>query len=1759
MQRGGGGGGAAGDGGDVAALFGGSGGVTRRSVSTGGSGGAVRRGVGAGVVASGVGLGLGAAVAGTGGRQADAASLFGSGGGGTDPFASVGLNASSAGPTQQQHTPSHSQSLSRSHPAHSLTRTTHTAPSPTPGPQRDAASLFASPAQHRSQSASRSLLPTSPPTSPTPQSQPQQGDTLDFFDSFLSPTAPRSSSATPSRSPASAAGSRRQTTTATAADFFEAFGLGGAGGDATATSPSTSPTPSRVSASATSTSPLSPARGTSRTKTASGVPLSTSTPASTPVPASTAGAVGSGTPSAQPKVKKTGDEPARVPAQAALGAKTATTQPSQQSLETQPQTASTTTTTTTAAAAASRVPPSETPVTQPAPTSASSSRSPSAHSQKPTTATTTATSAAYFFDSFTPAATTTAMSAISSPPAKTTPLPTTTAATASASRSTSATPLARPSAAAAVQAQVQAKSPVPKATPLPTGSDFFDAFGASAGPTAASPAVPAATTQAPGRSASRPATTAAAVVDPFAELASTTAGAGAPDPFAKSAPTQRGAPGADVFDSFGSGDGLRTAKATPAATATGGKTSSITTTPAPAVAKTTSPAVPVAKVTSPAASASSGTAAAFFDTFGASTGPSAGVVAVADVVAPVKKASGAEFFDGFGAGANALTVSPAKTITTTTAAAKVTSPAASSVAGADFFDTFGASPAPVVPAVDVVAPVKTSATVPAAKTISPVSAKPTTTTPTAAAKTVSPASGANFFDTFGSPAPTKATSASAHARGGSGVGFFDSFAAGDVGGKEDGRKQEVGAGRSSKAGVEASVGAHVGAGAPKASPVHEQTKGAAAGLFGTAAGAGQSAAGGFFDDVAVTTAQKSGQQAVSAAAKTTSPLSASSGADFFDSFGAGAGGAQQPQASFFDEVAGSPVGGAQKEPAKKVEESVQPAQQYDPVPAAQTAADPAATTTPTDQPYVPLSDPATWVYDATTTMYRDPASGYYYYWDAASATYHSYVWVDAENEQGGEWVYVGVYGAEYAEGGAAGAVDAQGEQGQMPVDGLEAQQGPAAGGDDILAFFDDLANQAAKGGDASTTAAPPAAANGILGVSASAPSGSLLVPPVPGENRAGTPGADALAFLDSILQSVGDGAPGAAAAQVESHGGVEVDGGWVKLDGEVGAVAWTGEQPGATQVPEPELQAPPAVVEEVEEVEVEGGAWGMTQGGAGVQDNTWSDVGWGGPSQVPQDQQVCAAAPQATPADQHSWGVTTQSTPADHHSWGAAAQATPAEEEVHDVDISDPAGSFIQAAPAPPPTAPIGAPSQEALDDELDDLVAGAAKDAAKGAAGAYGLATYADASAGGVQVLAEVVPVDAAAELGSQGYYGQQGAANGYGYGYGYGESGEAVPVHTVDASGAYQEGTFAVPDTGAQVAPETGYGYPYGTQNEGYAVQDTVAEPQAQVSPHTPSSSGQGQWNVPAPANQVVDTMGIVGQRSAAGTPVGYSPYYPGPSPISAVQGYDSRRDSMASASTTAAVADGRVCPSCARKNSGDANFCANCGSRLGEIVAASSPAPPPPSAPSPFPFPSLLDANMRPHSVQETGSRGYLGATGSALSHSFSHPHGAKRTESPSAQPPISASANRTPSAPLYGSMYGQPPGPGLNAYGAGGKKGPSPLKPTMEQPGFNDPLQRHRPRPVISQGFGGKLVVSIPIRQSRYNAAIGSMTEKVYPGSVTIRNVADVVKKSGKNVPEVGEEHKWGGPVLRIKPKNRKKETIKILEERFKSIEEQIRRV
>ncbi|KAJ3339720.1 vesicle coat component [Gonapodya sp. JEL0774] len=818
------------------------------------------------------------------------------------------------------------------------------------------------------------------------------------------------------------------------------------------------------------------------------------------------------------------------------------------------------------------------------------------------------------------------------------------------------------------------------------------------------------------------------------------------------------------------------------------------------------------------------------------------------------------------------------------------------------------------------------------------------------------------------------------------------------------------------------------------------------------------------------------------------------------------------------------------------------------------------------------SDPANWVYDPVTSMYHDAASGYYYYWDQSSQTYHTYYWKIGDDETG-EWAYVGPYGSNLN-----GELD-QGLNGQEGASGVETvhdlaetlgagynagvsnrqmsleyaqsppnsdSNGPPAnigGTDDILAFFDDLAKKAAEGG----APVPESFIN-------SEPLGVRMEDP-------NTPGADALAFLDSILQS----------ANLEKDASsAEVEGGWMQVDSasysKVLDPVVSGKGAGSTS----RSHHLGSIKSDTQEI--------MT---GTVLNNPSPHLGPGNENPVPARQEHGSSQSRAQTSSWESSANRLRS----HIPLDLGQSSIMEEAAVQDVDIS---AVTTYSSPSHTGAAIVYQPIAPPETDELDELVAGAAADVAAASSTAYSFGAY---STPIVSAPSNTVPVSTVANgpapsaapvetytHSSHHYYGHTMVSSSTPYSDSapastiatFGQSNiNSVDVSDHDVRGYHTENSdvsksyghpsgdvsdppTAYSDVGVNpLPPNGGYlsEYPYeGSAQVGNWGMQLDASPE-DLGTRLPQQEigARGNWSVLAPASQAYGPDSFPSSetpppgganpnthRSFAATPSGsYSPAFQ-------------------AVTHTVSTPISRTCPSCGRKNGQDANFCGACGTKLQEpsftstgIVVTSS-------------------HMIRPHSVQETSTKTYFGTSLSqsysqALSGSMDTRNG---SESPSPQPPLSASASRTPSAPLYGSQrFGDGSlavggALGTQPYGSpAGVRVSSPLRPPLEPPGINDPLQRHRPRPIISQGFGGKLVVSIPIRQSRYNASLGSMTEKVYPGSVTIRQVGDIIQKSGKALPEITDEVKWGGPVMRIKSKNRKKEALKILEDRLKVLEAQ----
>ncbi|KAJ3378369.1 hypothetical protein HDU92_007445, partial [Lobulomyces angularis] len=115
-------------------------------------------------------------------------------------------------------------------------------------------------------------------------------------------------------------------------------------------------------------------------------------------------------------------------------------------------------------------------------------------------------------------------------------------------------------------------------------------------------------------------------------------------------------------------------------------------------------------------------------------------------------------------------------------------------------------------------------------------------------------------------------------------------------------------------------------------------------------------------------------------------------------------------------------------------------------------------------------------------------------------------------------------------------------------------------------------------------------------------------------------------------------------------------------------------------------------------------------------------------------------------------------------------------------------------------------------------------------------------------------------------------------------------------------------------------------------------------------------------------------------------------------------------------------------------------------------------------------------------------------------------------------------------------------------------PQPFSPPTEAPvaheGFYDPLLRHRGHAVATWGLG-KLVVTGPKRQNRFMMGANgqqSLVEKAYNGPITIYTVKDVLQ------PEFLEAvSSFPGPLAGGKTKTKKKDVIKIIEDKIQNLE------
>lgn len=243
------------------------------------------------------------------------------------------------------------------------------------------------------------------------------------------------------------------------------------------------------------------------------------------------------------------------------------------------------------------------------------------------------------------------------------------------------------------------------------------------------------------------------------------------------------------------------------------------------------------------------------------------------------------------------------------------------------------------------------------------------------------------------------------------------------------------------------------------------------------------------------------------------------------------------------------------------------------------------------------------------------------------------------------------------------------------------------------------------------------------------------------------------------------------------------------------------------------------------------------------------------------------------------------------------------------------------------------------------------------------------------------------------------------------------------------------------------------------------------------------------------------------------------------------------------------GNTCPNCNKNNDVDANFCSKCGSKLGVSDNA----------------PTISAALVEP--VGATVDQGSTSANFPAQSVLPTAPVGAWNQgpvgPNPYAKPAISPARSKTsspaqgahPSAAVAAAMAAEHQrfrlSPAISESGR-----PSLNRPPIarEEHSIKDPLGRTRGHCLAMFGFGGKLLTMVPIKQSRFNAALNATVEKIYPGNVVIRPIRAL------NLPALEAEfvkiERWRGPILGPKAKPNKKDSVKAVYAIVQALETQL---
>ncbi|KAJ3172465.1 vesicle coat component [Geranomyces variabilis] len=247
--------------------------------------------------------------------------------------------------------------------------------------------------------------------------------------------------------------------------------------------------------------------------------------------------------------------------------------------------------------------------------------------------------------------------------------------------------------------------------------------------------------------------------------------------------------------------------------------------------------------------------------------------------------------------------------------------------------------------------------------------------------------------------------------------------------------------------------------------------------------------------------------------------------------------------------------------------------------------------------------------------------------------------------------------------------------------------------------------------------------------------------------------------------------------------------------------------------------------------------------------------------------------------------------------------------------------------------------------------------------------------------------------------------------------------------------------------------------------------------------------------------------------------------------------QRSSVSVNSSASNLMDFKSCPQCAKRNESEANFCGKCGTGLKSVPITSSRI-----------APEVVQQAFRPYGGEAPGRPG-MGLRPAPVADNAIPPPAVPRAQP---LPPASvnnmyrSSVGKRAKTPIHGNNGVVGSVAGAEPYHTGrSSPGPQHRQALSEPPAFQDVLGRHRGHCIATFGPGGKLIVTKPMRQTRYiSDAMGrpAMVEKTYPGEVSIKSVKSVLDAAALY------EHGAGvGPLVGAKSKPKKKDVLSIVDQ------------